>query len=98
MFREAGACYEDAEGMVWAHAEWRVRDGIVDPDQTEEALWLLQATVGLGMELLRGVDWRRARLVSMITEGTGIELGPCGRPSLSIDATHDCPLDLSVAI
>ena len=51
MFREAGACYEDAEGMVWHRAEWRVRDGIVDPDQMEEALGLLQAIIELGMEL-----------------------------------------------
>ncbi len=52
MFRETGACYDDAEGMVWARAEWRIRDGLVDPDQAEEALRLLQAIVELGMELL----------------------------------------------
>jgi hypothetical protein len=73
MFREAGAVYEDAEGMVWHRAAWRVREGIVDPDQTEEALQLLQAIIQLGMELLRNIDWRHSRLVSMIATETGID-------------------------
>ena len=74
MFREGGACYEDAEGMVWRRAKWRIEAGIVDQDQTEDALRLLQAIIGLGMDLLRNIDWRHSRLVSMITEQTGIDL------------------------
>jgi hypothetical protein len=35
---------------------------------------LLQATIELGMELLRDLDWRHSRLVSMIAEQTGIDL------------------------
>ena len=75
MFRKDGACYEDAEGMVWHRAEWRIRDGIVDREQIEEALWLLQAIIELGMELLRNIDSRHSRLVSMIAEQTGVDLG-----------------------
>lgn len=74
MFREAGAVYEDAEGMVRARAEWRIRQGIVDADQIEEALGLLRTIIELGMELLAGIDWRHSRLVSMIAEQTGVDL------------------------
>jgi len=74
MFREAGACYDDAEGMVWHRAEWRIREGIVHREQIEDAVRLLQATIELGMELLRDLDWRHSRLVSMIAEQTGIDL------------------------
>jgi hypothetical protein len=42
MFRQSGACHDDAEGMVWARAEWRIREGIVDADQTEESLRLIR--------------------------------------------------------
>jgi len=76
MFREGGACYEDAEGMVWARGKWRVEDGIVDPHQTEEALRLVQAIIQLGMELFRNVHWRdhNSVLLSMIAAETGIDL------------------------
>ena len=59
MFRDAGACYEDAEGMVWARARWRVEDGIIDPDQTEDALRLVRAIIQIGMGLRsgRGLPW-----------------------------------------
>jgi hypothetical protein len=53
MFRQAGACYEDAEGMVWHRAAWRIRDGLVDRDLLEDALRLLRTIIELGMELLR---------------------------------------------
>ena len=98
MFREAGACYEDAAGMVWHRAERRIRQGLVDADQMEDALRLLEIIVGQGLELLQGIDWRRARLVSMIAAQTGVDLGAGPNPSLPIDATHDYPLDLSFAI
>ncbi|MEI8372735.1 MAG: hypothetical protein WCJ35_07865 [Planctomycetota bacterium] len=74
MFHKAGACYDDTEGMVWHRAEWRIRDGLVDADQMEEALGLLQAIIGLGMDLLRNIDWRHSRLVSMIAERVGVDL------------------------
>ncbi len=98
MFRQAGACYEDAEGMVWARAEWRIRDGIVDREQIDEALGLLQISIELGMELLRNIDWRQDRLVSMIAEQTGVDLGSGHNSSLPIDAAHDCPIGLSFAV
>ena len=63
----------------------------------EDALRLLQISVLLGMELLWGIDWRRARLVSMIAEGTGIDLGPGRSSLLPIDATCDYPIELSLA-
>ena len=97
-FRDAGACYEDAEGMVWARAERGIHDGIFDPDQTEEALGLLRVIIGQGMELLRNIDWRQDRLVSMIAEHTGVDLGPGRSSLLPIDATCDYPIDLSFAI
>lgn len=77
MFREAGACYEDAEGMVWHRAEWRIRDGLVDLDLTEDALRLLQAIIQLGMELFRNVNRRdhNSALPSMIAAQTGVDLG-----------------------
>jgi uncharacterized protein (DUF779 family) len=97
MFREAGACYEDAEGMVWPRAEWRIRQGIVDRDQIEDALGLLQAIIQVGMDLFRGINWRHARLVSMIAAETGVDL-EVGRNSPSpIDAACDYPIDLSFA-
>ncbi len=76
MFRDAGACYEDAEGMVWARAKWRVEDGIIDPDQTEDALRLVQLIIQLGMELLRNIDWRDgdSDLPSTTSPQTGVEL------------------------
>jgi hypothetical protein len=76
MFREAGAVYEDAEGMVRARAEWRIHEGIVDPDQTEDALRLLQSVIQTGMDLLRNIDWRdgNSRLLSMIASQTGVDL------------------------
>jgi len=76
MFRRSGACYEDAEGMVWHRAEWRVRDGIVDPSQIDEALRLVRAIIELGMELLPGIDCRAtdSPLVSMIRAQTGLDL------------------------
>ena len=49
MFREAGACYEDSEGLVWRRAEWRIREGVVDRELIEDALRLLQAIIALGM-------------------------------------------------
>ena len=77
MFREGGADYEDAEGMVWARAKWRVEDGIIDRDQTEDALRLVQLIIGIGLELFRDVGGRHAnsRLVSMIAVQTGVDLG-----------------------
>ena len=77
MFREGGADYEDAEGMVWARAKWRVEDGIIDPDQTEDALRLVQLIIGIGLELFRDVGGRHAnsRLVSTIAVQTGVDLG-----------------------
>ena len=56
MFRDAGACYEDAEGMVWVRGRWRVEDGIIDPDQTEDALRLVRAIIQIGMGL-RSRPW-----------------------------------------
>lgn len=56
VFRKGGACYDDAEGMAWTRAEWRIREGIVDVDQTEDALRLLRAIIGLGMELGSFID------------------------------------------
>ena len=50
------------------------------------------------MELLRNIDWRQDRLVSMIAEQMGVEMGAGPSSSLPIDAAHDCPLDLSFAI
>ena len=47
-----GADYEDAEDFAWHRAEWRVRDGVVDPKQTEEALRLLRSIIQIGMGLL----------------------------------------------
>ena len=77
MFRESGAAYEDAEGMAWARAQWRVRDGVIDRDQTEDALRLVQIIIRLGTELFRDVDWHSAnsRLISMIAVQTGVDLG-----------------------
>ena len=80
MFRGDDAAYEDAGDFAWRRAEWRVRDSLVDADQTEEALGLLRTIIALGMELLRDIDWRHSRLVSMIAEQTGIDLGPCDVP------------------
>ena len=57
MFREAGAVYEDAEGMVWHRAKWRVEDAIIDPDQIEAAMRLLATILPQGIELLRHIDW-----------------------------------------
>ena len=74
MFREGGACYEDAEGMVWARAKWRIEEGIIDRDQTEEALGLVRSIIELGMDVLRNIDWRHSRLVSMIADQTGVDL------------------------
>jgi hypothetical protein len=68
--------YDEAEGFAWRRAEWRVRDGIVHPDQTEEALRLVQTIIQLGMELFRNVNWRdhNSALLSMIAAQTGVEL------------------------
>lgn len=52
MFREGGAEYEDAEGMAVARSAWRIRDGIPDGNQTDDALRLLQSIIALGMLLL----------------------------------------------
>ena len=60
--------------MAWRRAEWRIRDGIVDPDQFEEALRLLQAIIAVGMELFHQIDWRHSRLVAMIRAQTGFDL------------------------
>ena len=49
--REDGAPYEEAEGFAWRRSEWRVRYGLVDPSQIEEALLLLAAIIPLGMAL-----------------------------------------------
>jgi hypothetical protein len=71
-----GDSYDEAEGFAWRRAEWRVREGILDPDQTEEALRLVQAIIQLGMELFRNVNWRdrNSALLSMIAAQTGVEL------------------------
>ena len=76
MFRQYDAAYDEAGSFAWHRAKWRVRDGIVDTDQTEEALRLVQAIIELGMQLLRNIDWRdgNSRLVSMIAEQTGVDL------------------------
>jgi hypothetical protein len=60
--------------MVWARAEWRNREAIFDRDQTEDALSLLQTIIELGMDVLRGIDWRHSGLASMIGEQTAVDL------------------------
>ena len=64
------------EGVAWRRAEWRVRDGIVDRPQTEEALRIVQLIIRLGTELFRDINWhdRDSALLSMIAESTGVDL------------------------
>ena len=79
---------------------WRVEDDLKDGATLDDALWLVRDAFTRGVELFRDIDWRHAnsRLISMIAEQTGVDLGAGPSPSLPIDAAHDCPLDLSVAI
>jgi hypothetical protein len=71
-----GADYEDAEDFAWHRAEWRVRDGVVDPEQTEEALRLLRAIIQIGTGLLgRSRRNGNSNLVSKIAEQTRVALG-----------------------
>jgi hypothetical protein len=49
--RREGLGFDDAEGFAWRRAEWRVRYGVVDPAQAEEALRLLRSVLTLGMAL-----------------------------------------------
>ncbi len=67
---------DEAEDFVRGRAEWRVRDGIVDPSQIDDALRLVGTIIQLGMELFQNTDWRAAdsTLVSMIAEQTGVDL------------------------
>lgn len=76
MFRQDNAAYEEAGRFAWRRAKWRVEDGVVDRDQTEEALRLVRAIIEVGMQLLRNIDWRdgNSGLVSMIAEHTGVDL------------------------
>jgi hypothetical protein len=71
-----GADYEDAEDFAWHRAEWRVRDGVVDPEQTEEALRLLRSIIQIGMGL-RGRSRRNGNssMVSTSAEQTRVALG-----------------------
>jgi hypothetical protein len=72
----SGRRQQDAEDFAWHRAEWRVRDGLVDPEQTDEALRLLGSIIRLGMELLgRSRRSRNSSMVSTIAEQTRVALG-----------------------
>lgn len=75
--RREGADYEDGEGFAWRRAEWRVRYGVVDPAQVNDALELLANLVRRGMSVFERIGWDRdatAALVSMVRAFTGIEV------------------------
>lgn len=56
---------------------WRVQYDLKDGSTLDEALWLVKDAITRGVELLRDTDWRHAnsRLISMIAEQTGVDLG-----------------------
>jgi hypothetical protein len=56
---------------------WRVQYDLKEDSTLDEALWLVRDAVTRGIELLRDTDWRYAnsRLISMIAEQTGVDLG-----------------------
>ncbi len=56
---------------------WRVQYDLKDRSTLDEALWLVRDVVTRGIELLRDTDWRHTncRLISMIAEQTGVDLG-----------------------
>jgi hypothetical protein len=75
--RREGYGYADAEGHAWHRAEWRVRYGVVNPAQVNDALELLATLVRLGMSVFERIGWDRdetAALVSMVRAFTGIEV------------------------
>jgi hypothetical protein len=75
--RREGAAYDEAEGFAWRRAEWRVRDGLVDPSQLDAALELLRMIVRLGMSLFEKITRHRAEtaaLVVMLRNRTGIDV------------------------
>ena len=76
IFREDDAAYADAGDFAWRRAEWRIRDGIADATQTDDALRILRCIIELGMQLCRGIDWRNRNspLLSMIASQTGVDL------------------------
>lgn len=75
--RREGAAYDEAEGYAWARAEWRVRYGLVDPSQMEEALRLLETIVRLGMPVFERIIWHAeetAAMVAMLRDQAGVEV------------------------
>jgi len=75
--RREGYGYGDAEGHAWHRAEWRVRYGVVDPAQVEDALLLLRTIVSLGMPVFERIGWDQdetAALVAALRDQAGIEV------------------------
>jgi hypothetical protein len=75
--RREGAAYDEAEGFAWRRAEWRVRDGLVDPSQKDAALELLRMIVRLGMSVFEEIIWRRAEtaaLAAMLLDQADIDV------------------------
>ncbi len=48
---QTGADYDDTAGFVWHRAKLRVQDGMINPEQTEEALRLVRTIIEVGMNL-----------------------------------------------
>ena len=72
-----GALYDEAEGFAWHRAEWRVRYGVVNPAQVDEALLLLRNVVSLGMPVFERIIWQAdetAAMAVMLRDQTGIEV------------------------
>jgi hypothetical protein len=66
--RREGYGYDDAEGHAWHRAEWRVRYGVVDPAQVEDALVLLRNIVSLGMSVFERIGWDQDETAALVAE------------------------------
>jgi hypothetical protein len=75
--RREGAPYDEAEGFAWRRAEWRVREGLVDPSRLDDALGLLRSIVRLGMRIFERIAWHPAEtaaMVAMLRDQAGVEV------------------------